>query len=826
MSGLYHRALEIYRQTIGLRLVGKGEEGPDIEDVSPEDREQILRQIDEVIDRNRLRIQPDTFAINAKRSGIGLPIIVNGAIAAVVIAAILTVTFLFNRQEDVLAAGTGTILSAESKLIETLRRESQAQLQEKDREIVAFQQQLRQTLEQQQLLQAETARTLQQRERQLTEQFERDLADERQRLLDQGLGEAAVAERLKAFETQKRAELEAEFASFRQQTEQDAAAREAALGSLVRDYERSLEAAQSERSRLEQRLEQREAELQQQFDARTQQLESDRARVAEQLTRLQEQQSREQLVRDQILSIYQSVNESLARGAYEAALQQLDSIRSYLDQEPARSLSGIQARRTVELFIVASLEDLIRSRSTRERQDLDSLVEAGSRIAALRDGVRKGNELLEQDEAENARQQYLSALGRIPSALQGYEQLQAIETMRASRTRRAVSSALSRGESLFDEQRYQASLDRYREALNLLLADPAATDRIVAQIEEIGVRLAASAVQVEAAAQPVQPVQPVQPDEQQLQQLERYRSRIAELERENDDLSGRIENLQDREQDLRLENAGLSDRLESLREQQLLLEGDQDQVAARLQRLEAEKVELNERIRRVQSEIERLSAQVGQLETDKQQLTAQITQLETDKRQLSGQVSQLETDKRELSGQVSQLEADKRQLSASRAELEAQRDDLIAERDRLAEENRRLAQSEAERRRLKERLADLQSRFVTQRQNAALRSDTSPETLASLLEAKLLTWRIISSDPVAEQYPELYDTMDRYLETLMQQSLLDGRYSAVRDILDVVNALLSSSATAVPEELWLRYSYSDRDNLLDRLLNRLESVVQ
>ena len=44
MSGLYQRALEIYRQTVGLRLVGKGEDGLAIEDVSPEDRQKILRQ--------------------------------------------------------------------------------------------------------------------------------------------------------------------------------------------------------------------------------------------------------------------------------------------------------------------------------------------------------------------------------------------------------------------------------------------------------------------------------------------------------------------------------------------------------------------------------------------------------------------------------------------------------------------------------------------------------------------------------------------------------------------------------------------------------------
>jgi hypothetical protein len=146
MSGLYQRALQIYRQTVGLRLVGKGEEGLDIEDVSPEDRAKILHQINEVIDSNRIKVQPDTFTITAKHSGTGLPILINGAIVAVVAATLLIFSFFFNRQEDVLATGAGTILSAESKVIETLRQESQEQLQLKDREILSFQQQLQDTL--------------------------------------------------------------------------------------------------------------------------------------------------------------------------------------------------------------------------------------------------------------------------------------------------------------------------------------------------------------------------------------------------------------------------------------------------------------------------------------------------------------------------------------------------------------------------------------------------------------------------------------------------------------------------------------------------------
>jgi hypothetical protein len=788
MSGLYHRALEIYRQTVGLRLVGKGEEGLDIEDVSPEDRRTILRQINEVINRNRIKVDSDTFVITARRSGIGLPILINGSIAAVVIGAILTFSLLFNKQEDVLAAGTGTILSTESRLIETLREESQARLQEKDREIRAFQEQLQATLAEQRRLQEETDRTLREREEQLEERLQRAVADERQRLLDQGLSEAAIAERLRIFEAEKRAELEAEFEAFRRQTEEAAAARETTLAGLVTDYERSLQAAQVERSELERRLEQREAEQQRQFEARTEALESDRARVAEQLSRLQEQQRQEQLVRDQILGAYEGVNVSIASGDYTLALEQLESIRAYLDQEPARSLAGIQRRRSVELFIINSLEDLIRSRSAEEIRDPQSLIDAGSRIEALNQGVSRANQLLEQGDSQAARRQYLSALSAIPAARSGYDQLSILEARRRAqqqaRADQQVALRLSQGGSLFEDRQYVQSLERYREALTLLLRDPDAAGRIVDQIGEISVRLAAPGATPAPAITPteaepaVQPEAVVQPDEELLARLQRSRDRIAELEQEN---------------------SRLTDQIERLEGQQRLLQGDQAEVAAKLEQLEEEKASL----------------------------TATGEQLRSDKESLTTAAEQLRSDKESLSAQLAQVQTRNEDLTRERDRLLAQRDALEQERDRLAEAQRQAEEAEAAREDLRQRLAALESRYQNQRRSADLSGVTPPQTLADLLEAKLLTWQIIGSDPVASQYPELYETMDRYLDTLTEQSLMEGRYAAVGDIITIVDALLNGSRDAqVPSDLWRRYSYTDQEDLLARLLNKLELVIE
>ena len=143
MSGLYQRALEIYRQSVGLPLAPKAEKAaakaPSIEDVSPTEREQILHEMDEVVAGSRLRVDADTFRLNPRHSGAGLPVLINVAAAGVLVAAVVVSSLALNRQEKTLAAAGGSILSAESKLIEVLRQESQRELAQKDRAVLEAQ---------------------------------------------------------------------------------------------------------------------------------------------------------------------------------------------------------------------------------------------------------------------------------------------------------------------------------------------------------------------------------------------------------------------------------------------------------------------------------------------------------------------------------------------------------------------------------------------------------------------------------------------------------------------------------------------------------------
>jgi len=834
---------------VGLRLVAQGEQGPAIEEISPDERAEILRQINEVVDRNRIKLEPGTFAIAAKRSGSGLPLLINAIAVAALIVTLFMFSWLFNRRQEVIASGSGTILTAESKLIEALQAESEQQLQQKDREIVTFQKKLEEILQEQRSLRSETENTLKLREQQLEADFQTALEVERQRLVAEGLGGAAVEERLTAFEKQRRAELDAEYRQFRSEIEERFAERESVIAGLVSEYEQSLKQAQEERSALQEDLEQRRADLERQFQEEAQALESDRARVAEQLDRLQEQQQQEQLVRDQMLSAYAAVNERIASGEYETALDRLESLRSYLDGEPARSLAGIQKRRPVELFIIGSLQELIRSKAG-EQQELDSLIEANRRINELQRGVALANQRLEAGEPAAARALYLSALDVISSAREGYEGLAEIDSRIAARNRQLAESALAGAGSYYEEESFQASLDQFRRALEILLEDSDAASAIVDQIAEAGIRLRSR------EELPDRESIAANPSEEQAELLKRYEETNRSLESENRRLSEQLSRLEELESSLDSENTRLGETLARLQEQQR-----QEQLVqtAILDSYDT----VNEHLQAgaynpALEELSTLRSYLNEepavsLATIQQRAPVELFIIRSLEEMIRGKIGTGDR-RQEVSRKQQQVESilsegsasfSKEQFQASldlyRQALElllpdratAERlvnqvaeagyrlqaaDELIAlERARLVEEQRGV---------LRERLAKIEERYKKQRQREGSTSLTTPETLAVLLEAKLLVWQIIDSEPVSTDYPELYETMESYLETFGNQRMLDGRYAALEDMIAVVSALLDDEYSVSLPDVWRSYSHTDREDLLSRLLDKLELLIR
>jgi chromosome segregation ATPase len=331
-------------------------------DITFEEQIEIIGEINEVLEKNRIEIKPDTFAFTPKKRGSLIPLLINGGALVILAASAFFLLAFFNREERSLIRDSATVLTAEGKLIEALRKESEQQLNEKDRQITDIRTRLEDLRRQAETAKLDTEAKIREREDQLRAELEAQLESERQKLQGEGLTAVAINDQLSNLEQRLISENESRLAEFRSQSEAELAEKETELAALEEQYRQSLIRFQQERSALQQQFSQREAELRAQLAQQAAEAESAQAEIADQLAELREQRRREQLVYDQILSSYGRVQDALESGQYDAALRGLSNLESYLSQSSIASLPAIQDRIPTERFLIASLRNLIEAR--------------------------------------------------------------------------------------------------------------------------------------------------------------------------------------------------------------------------------------------------------------------------------------------------------------------------------------------------------------------------------------------------------------------------------------------------------------------------------
>ena len=90
-------------------------------DISFEEQVEIIGEINEVLEKNRIEIKPDTFAFTPKKQGSLIPLLINGGALVILAVAAFFLLAFFNREEQSLIRESATVLSAEGKLIQALR---------------------------------------------------------------------------------------------------------------------------------------------------------------------------------------------------------------------------------------------------------------------------------------------------------------------------------------------------------------------------------------------------------------------------------------------------------------------------------------------------------------------------------------------------------------------------------------------------------------------------------------------------------------------------------------------------------------------------------
>ena len=452
-------------------------------DISFDEQIEIIGQINEVLEKNRIEITLDTFAFTPKKQGNLIPLLINAGAVLILLAGAFSLLSYFNREERSLISESATVLSAEGKLIAALREESEEQLNQKDQQIAEIQARLEDLRTQAETAKLDTEVKILEREDQLRAELEADLTAERQKLQAEGLSASAINDLLRRLEQRLTAENQSQLAAFRRQSEQELAEKEAELAALEEQYSQSLLQFRQERASLQQQFSAREAELRAQLEQQAARAESAQAEAADRLAQLREQRQREQLVFDQILSSYNRVDESIESGRYDTALQDLNNLESYLSQASIVSLPAVQNRIPVDRFLIVSLRRLIEVERTpvpeAGAQDQEAEPsQAQSLLASISSMVAEADQRLQSEDGAGAERLYYAAIRQIPDIQRSHTYLvdaakrtALLENQDSSDAVKILQTELDRTRATLSQQtrdlnRTKATLDQQTRELN------------------------------------------------------------------------------------------------------------------------------------------------------------------------------------------------------------------------------------------------------------------------------------------------------------------------------------------------------------------------
>jgi hypothetical protein len=382
-------------------------------DISFDEQIEIIGEINEVVEHNRIEIRPDTFDFVPRKRGAVIPLLVNVlSLIAVALAGFLLFR-VFTHQEQVLTGRIAAVVTAEGMIIEAVREESEAQLNAKDQEIASIQQRLRDLQQEREQLKLEMDVRVQAREEQLRAALTQELDAERRKLQEAGVSTATIQQQLSALEARLNEEREQNLTAFRTQTQAELEDREREITRLIEENNAILERSRRERVELERQLAAREAQLREEARAQTEAIETERTQIAGRLAELQRERERERVVLDQLLAQYNQVRGNLAAGRYNQALSGLEAIDRYLTQESVAAMPAIQRRLPIERFTIASLRELIRLQQSSTGQ-VQALSQADTMLASIQDTVAEADRQAAAGDSAAAIGLYQRAIDTIP----------------------------------------------------------------------------------------------------------------------------------------------------------------------------------------------------------------------------------------------------------------------------------------------------------------------------------------------------------------------------------------------------------------------------
>jgi len=394
-----------------------------------EGQEDILAQLDAIVDANKITINPQLFKTTPRHQGWRLPLVINAVALLAIVAGVYISSYLFVRQESAQVVNDATLGSAEGKLLQQIRKESEANLAAKDQLISDIQSRLGKVQDEKVLLAQTMEEKLRQKELALRSQLEALLEVERQKLRVQGFSEPEIERRVKEIERQKTIEYSNALAIYKKQLEAEKARTEAELVRLQASYTNQLSQAQQERDTLLADSRKRETELRAQLAAKQasqnlhnpagakpvdpgQEAQSRALAAQDQMARLSQARDLEQATLAQIVGFYASVKDRIASGKWADALRENELMRQYLMKVNVGGSDTLQKQRDAWLSVTEALEQLISSEQTRA--DAGTLVKSATILNNAEVLGQAGQDAEKTGNTTKAADAYGKLLGLIP----------------------------------------------------------------------------------------------------------------------------------------------------------------------------------------------------------------------------------------------------------------------------------------------------------------------------------------------------------------------------------------------------------------------------
>lgn len=690
--------------------------------ISEEDQREIMLEIEKVAGENRIAVSEGLFDFKAHRNGALFPLLVNLVGVVLLAGGIAALIWLFRTGEQELLEAGRVVVTAESLLIEEIRRETEQQLAAKDGEITAIQARLQEIDAERAALAGNLEARVARREAQLRQELEAELEAERQRLRALNLTEEDIELRLASFAEVKEREFAQRLDQYHRQAraEQDRLAQE--LNQREAEFNRSLTQASQERDVLLRESAERLTALQQEFEAELAagQVELDMAQA--ELSRLAREQERETLLRGQIRGLYQTSTAALQQGNYELARTRLRDLRTLLNEESVLRVPALREQRPVDLLLVDSLEALIRFQEQFGTAEAERRLSQGALVSRVQELVEQAAAAAQAGQTEQAVGFYRQALDVIPAVSESYSFL---------------------GDT--DDETATTELTRLNEEAAQLIVDA----RAAREAGDYGLA------------------------------MNRYSAVVRDYARSRH----RLEAAEGMEETLALvqtRNLSLQDSLTaSLSE----LESDRTVLTEALEETRQELARARSDLDTREQEVAALRQDINRLQQQAPVATTQITALQSDLARSQQELTAARTRVQQLEQTVASRDAT---LQATEEELLTALNELAIARARTGTAADPAMAAELDRlRALETEIRSTQNRWEIYREEVAVLDDTAARDDIQLLNARVSLERFLSEATMRRLFPEMSREIERFDAAFVSSGRENALLDAADLIMDV-----------------------------------------